>query len=99
MDSHVRLNAPCVLCGAWDSEVRYRLGEFRVEVCRRCGLAAINPRLPEEETARLYEHYFAGRGEIYPAMRPTISEMFWPPKPKLLLRACRQGASRATLGI
>jgi hypothetical protein len=37
--------------------------------------------------------------EAHPSNRPTISEMFCPPKPKLLERALLQGASRATLGM
>ncbi len=31
--------------------------------------------------------------------RPSISEMFWPPKPKLLESTRWQGASRAALGM
>jgi hypothetical protein len=55
-----RFDAPCALCGSERAEVRYRIGGFRVERCRQCGLAAITPRLPEEAAAALYEAIYSG---------------------------------------
>jgi SAM-dependent methyltransferase len=57
-----RVNVRCVLCGCGEAEVLYRLGDLRVQRCLQCGLAAINPRIPEEDAAGLYEAYFT-RGE------------------------------------
>jgi len=58
--ARVKVEVPCVLCGCGEAEVRYRLGGYRVQRCRRCGLAAINPRFPEGETPQVYEAYFSG---------------------------------------
>ncbi len=38
-------------------------------------------------------------GRVHPLKRPTMSEMFCPPNPKLLLRATSQRASRRLLGM
>lgn len=59
-----RVEVPCVLCGAGQAEVCYRLGTFRVQRCRECGLVAINPRFPEDRAGELYEAYFSGRVRV-----------------------------------
>ncbi len=63
-DAISRIDVPCALCGCGEAEVRYRIGEFRVQQCVQCGLAALNPRFPEEETSHVYEAYYGGEARV-----------------------------------
>ncbi|MBI4834625.1 MAG: class I SAM-dependent methyltransferase [Planctomycetes bacterium] len=49
----------CALCGADKAEAVYTISDLKVVRCLKCGLVYTNPRLSDDERARLYsEDYF-----------------------------------------
>jgi cyclopropane fatty-acyl-phospholipid synthase-like methyltransferase/Zn ribbon nucleic-acid-binding protein len=53
----------CYVCGSQESRVLFVKEGFRFVECVHCGLVYVNPRLNDEETARMYSE--DGRGAYY----------------------------------
>jgi SAM-dependent methyltransferase len=50
---------PCALCETNETEPVYTVSALKIVRCLKCGLVYTNPRLPDDERARLYsEDYF-----------------------------------------
>jgi len=59
-----RVEVACVLCGCGEAEIRYRLGDVRVQRCVQCGLVALQPRFPEGDVESVYEAHVGGRTAV-----------------------------------
>jgi 2-polyprenyl-3-methyl-5-hydroxy-6-metoxy-1,4-benzoquinol methylase len=68
----------CNLCGAQDEALLFVKEGLRIVRCRQCGLAYVNPRLPQSEIAQQYDagYYTAGSYTDYLSERAGYERTF-----------------------
>lgn len=68
----------CNLCGAQDETLLFVKEGLRIVRCRQCGLAYVNPRLPQAEIAQQYDasYYTAGSYADYLSERAGYERTF-----------------------